>query len=103
MANPSEHDENILSQKAISQLKKIKKEENKKDIWAFSSMNYVNRNILKTGIAKKNIVYVKGLVENTLQEKKPSEISLLRLDTDFYESTKIELEKLYPLLTKGGI
>ena len=56
--------------------------------------------ILKTGIAK-NIVYVKGLVENTLQEKKPS--FLLRLDTDFYESTKIELEKLYPLLTKGGI
>ena len=37
-----------------------------------------------------------------MQEKKPSEISL-RLDTDFYESTKIELEKLYPLLTKGGI
>ena len=32
----------------------------------------------------------------------PQKISLLRLDTDFYESTKIELEKLYPLLVKGG-
>ena len=103
MANPSEHDENIFNQKAILELKKIKKEENKKDIWAFSSINYVDQNILKTGVAKKNIVYVKGLVENTLAEKKPNEISLLRLDTDFYESTKIELETLYPLLVKGGI
>lgn len=28
---------------------------------------------------------------------------MLRLDTDWYESTKIELELLYPLLQKGGI
>jgi O-methyltransferase len=27
----------------------------------------------------------------------------LRLDTDFYESTKIELEILFPLLSKNGI
>ena len=33
----------------------------------------------------------------------PKKISLLRLDTDFYESTKIELEELYPLLSKNGI
>ena len=103
MANPGKHDENILNQKAILELKRIKKEENKKDIWAFSSINYVDQNILKTGIARENIVFVKGLVENTLNEKKPNEISLLRLDTDFYESTKIELETLYPLLVKGGI
>ena len=33
-------------------------------------MNYVNRNILKTGIAKKNIVYVKGLVEKYFAREK---------------------------------
>jgi O-methyltransferase len=27
----------------------------------------------------------------------------LRLDTDFYSSTKIELEILYPRLVKGGV
>ena len=32
-----------------------------------------------------------------------SKISLLRLDTDFYESTKIELEILFPRLVKNGI
>lgn len=33
----------------------------------------------------------------------PKKISLLRLDTDWYKSTKIELDVLYPLLSKGGI
>ena len=28
---------------------------------------------------------------------------MLRLDTDFYESTKVELEHLYPKIEKGGI
>ena len=27
----------------------------------------------------------------------------MRLDTDFYESTKVELEILFPRLAKGGI
>ena len=42
-------------------------------------------------------------MEETLSKDKPKKISLLRLDTDFYESTKIELEELYPLLEIGGI
>jgi hypothetical protein len=33
----------------------------------------------------------------------PTSIAILRLDTDWYESTKIELEILYPLLQPGGI
>ena len=33
----------------------------------------------------------------------PEKISILRLDTDFYSSTKIELEILYKRLVKGGI
>ena len=103
MANPTKHDENILNQNAISELKKIKKKENKKDIWAYSPLNYVVKNIEKTGINSDNVKYVEGLVEQTLLNKTPKKICLIRLDTDFYESTKIELEKLYPLLEVGGI
>ena len=33
----------------------------------------------------------------------PGEIALLRLDTDFYDSTKHELEQLYPRLVAGGV
>ena len=43
-----------------------------------------------------NILYVKGEVEKTKNKNNISEkISVLRLDTDFYNSTKIELETLY--------
>ena len=47
-------------------------------------------NNIETNILKKSDLY-------------PEKISLLRLDTDFYESTKIELDVLYPRLQKGGV
>jgi O-methyltransferase len=46
---------------------------------------------------------VKGLVEETVPDQAPSQISLVRLDTDWYESTKHELEHLYERLTPGGV
>ena len=52
-----------------------------------------------------NIFLIEGKVEETLKNKKniPKKISILRLDTDFYKSTKIELEILFPRLVKGGV
>jgi O-methyltransferase len=49
--------------------------------------------------------FVKGKVEDTLlrDENLPEQIALLRLDTDWYHSTKIELQKLWPRLRPGGI
>ena len=43
------------------------------------------------------------MVENTLSEHAPNTISILRLDTDYYESTKSELVHLLPRLSVGGI
>jgi hypothetical protein len=53
----------------------------------------------------KDIIFIKGKVEDTLMVKKnlPKKISICRLDTDYYSSTKIELEILYPLIEPGGI
>jgi hypothetical protein len=50
------------------------------------------------------IKFIKGDVRKTLLDKNnlPDSISILRLDTDFYDSTLIELELLYPRLTPGG-
>jgi len=42
-------------------------------------------------------------VEQTIPGDLPDRISVLRLDTDFYESTRHELEYLYPRLSSGGI
>ena len=103
MANPSIYDENILNQKALTELKNKSKKENKKDIWAYSSLEYVKENIKKTNIKLDDVLFIKGLVEETLTSDKPKKISLIRLDTDFYQSTKKELEELYPLLEVGGI
>ena len=46
---------------------------------------------------------VVGLVEDTVPRTIPEAVALLRLDTDFYESTKVELEHLYPRLVPGGV
>ena len=46
---------------------------------------------------------VQGMVEETLPRTKPASICLLRLDTDYYESTRVELLELYPLLPSGGV
>ena len=75
-----------------------------KNIWAYCSIEDVQKNIKKEVNNNNKIRLIKGPVEKTLlnNENLPDKISLLRLDTDFYESTKIELEILYPKVIKGG-
>lgn len=57
----------------------------------------------RTGYDQVRTHYVKGRVEDTLPSSAPEQIALLRLDTDWYESTKHELETLYPRLAPGGV
>lgn len=47
--------------------------------------------------------FAKGMVEETLPAKAPNRIAMLRLDTDWYSSTRHELEHLYPRLSQNGI
>jgi len=56
-----------------------------------------------TGYPKENFIYVVGRVEDTLPYHERLKISLLRLDTDWYESTKHELIHLYPYLIHKGV
>ena len=63
------------------------------------------KNHMKTfGIENNYLVYHKGWFQNTLptDASKIDKISLLRLDGDLYESTKVCLEYLYPKISKGG-
>jgi len=48
------------------------------------------------------LIFIQGKVEDTLPKITPEKISLLRLDTDWYESTYQELLHLFPKLSKGG-
>jgi hypothetical protein len=68
------------------------------------SLDQVKSNLKLTGYSNSLLHYHKGDVADTLKQgNAPEKVSLLRLDTDWYESTKIELEVLYPRLAKGGV
>jgi O-methyltransferase len=56
-----------------------------------------------TGYDPALVHLVKGRVEDTIPQHAPDAIALLRLDTDWYESTKHELEHLFPRLSKHGV
>ena len=98
MTNPSIHDIKIDKTNGI-------KKHSKKNNWYGYSLDKVKKNFKEVNLSLKNIKFIKGKVEETLKIKKnlPNKISILRLDTDFYESTKAELNYLYPLLSKGGV
>jgi hypothetical protein len=71
--------------------------------WCYASLEEVQENMNQTAYPQEKLHFIKGKVEETLQQKKPNQIAILRLDTDWYESTKAELETLFPLLASGGI
>lgn len=102
MSEPTDADKTFSGEKA-KKLLNVQKKENEDSIWCYSSIDEVRDNIAITGYPVDNIVLVKGKVEDTLQLTLPGPVALLRLDTDWYESTKIELEKLFPLLVSRGI
>ncbi len=70
----------------------------------YSSIDEVKGNFVKAGLLDDNVVFVEGDVLKTLDEKQnvPEKICVLRLDTDWYESTRKELEVLYPRIVIGG-
>lgn len=71
--------------------------------FCYAPLDGVKRLLGSTGYPEQRIHYVQGKVEETLPAQAPEKIALLRLDTDWYESTKHELEHLFPRLVPGGV
>ena len=72
-------------------------------IWAVASLEDVQQGFEDIPYPRDRIHYVRGPVESTLPGQAPDRIAILRLDTDWYESTKHELVSLYDRLSSGGI
>ena len=73
-------------------------------VWCLADLSDVKRNLRTTNFPESNLVFVKGKVEETMLGNIPkNNIALLRLDTDWYESTKHELEVLFPKLAQNGV
>jgi hypothetical protein len=66
-------------------------------------LDEVRGNVFSTGYPKDKIHFIEGKVENTIPLNMPRKIALLRLDTDWYQSTKHELIHLFPLLQRNGV
>lgn len=73
------------------------------NIWAIASLEDVREAVLGVGYPEERIHFVQGAVEETLPERAPDTVALLRLDTDWYASTRHELVHLYPRLTQSGV
>ncbi len=71
--------------------------------WLACSIERVREAVLSTGYPAERIHLVKGVVQETLPDQAPEQIALLRLDTDWYASTRHELETLYPRLAPRGV
>ncbi len=104
MTEPTDDDCEIETNVSGSDLlKNTPKNTDKFNMWAYAPLEMVKKNMKKTMFPEECIHFIEGKVENTLSKIKPQNIALLRLDTDWYESTKCELEQLYPLLSIGGV
>lgn len=101
MSDPTDKDVSFDSQSAKENWETKSKVDEK--IFCYSELDEVKNNMITTGYPMDKIHFVKGKVEDTIPQTIPQKISLLRLDTDWYESTKHELIHLFPLLSKNGV
>lgn len=92
MSEPTKEDVSVDGKSAYIYWKKLQ-----------ISLDEVKKNVFSTGYPKENLIFIKGKVEDTIPKTIPKKISILRLDTDWYESTYHELSHLFPLIVNKGV
>jgi hypothetical protein len=102
MVPPTDKDVDIAGVTAEALLKQSDKMK-ADSVWCCASLEVVKSAVKRIGYPDEKIHFVKGMVEQTISLNTPDKIALLRLDTDWYESTRHEMEHLFPRLSKGGV
>ncbi len=101
MSEPTVHDISVNGKSSTEKWKGL--QQGNINTWDYASREDVEANVYSTGYPKELLTFVEGKVEDTIPKVIPEKIALLRLDTDWYESTAHELEHLFPRLVKGGV
>jgi hypothetical protein len=101
MPPPTPVDRTVASGTSASVL--LEEADRSSKLWGYAAIDEVRSNLESTGYPPHQVRYVVGKVEDTVPVHAPDKISILRLDTDWYESTKHELVQLYPRLSVGGV
>jgi predicted O-methyltransferase YrrM len=102
MTAPTAADRDFRGRRADVTFRRSRRSANSSD-WCRATLDEVRANLARTGYPPHRLHYVKGSVEDTVPDAAPDRIALLRLDTDWYESTKHELVHLWPRLVPGGV
>ena len=71
--------------------------------WTEFTVESIKSLIAASGFPAEQVHLVPGLVQDTIPEHAPEQISLLHLDTNYYDSTIHELRNLLPRLSKFGV
>jgi hypothetical protein len=100
MPPPTEHDRRYDGKAALELLESRPRTGN---VWAVASLEDVQEGMAETGYPAERVHFHRGLVEETVPDHAPEQIAILRLDTDWYESTQHELEHLYHRVPSGGV
>ena len=107
MTEPTEHDVSSLDPPALETWRQAESRDERPWSGMFSSDVFneddVREAVQSTGYPADRIHFVRGRVEDTLPGRMPETLALLRLDTDWYESTRHELTHLYPRLADAGV
>ena len=106
MAEPTDKDISVKNEIALAEFQNTKNEITGYANWCRATIDIIHSTLnLVTKNWPEQVFLIKGKVEDTLTFEKnlPEKISLMRLDTDWYESTKIELETFYNKLSIGGV
>jgi hypothetical protein len=103
MTEPSSRDEDVRGRSAARGMRRFGRDKAGNSKWCNASLDDVRANLFSTGYPIGRIKFVVGPVEETIPATLPDAIALLRLDTDWYESTKHEMENLFPLLVGRGV
>jgi hypothetical protein len=98
MPPPTERDRFVLSPRPV-----LGFDAKTGEAWTRCDELTVRANMSTTGYDARRLHFHRGMVEQTIPAQAPAQISILRLDTDWYDSTKHELVHLWPRLSPGGI
>jgi hypothetical protein len=103
MTPPTDDDKAHNEQTAAALLLKDADRKEESVVWAYSTIEEVKANLALVNYPSNHLHFIEGDVLKTIPASDPGNIALLRLDTDWYESTKHEMEQLYPKLHTAGV
>jgi len=107
LTEPSERDVGISNGMSSQDVFREWNRHNVNDVntWCYCPLGKVMSDLYQLDYSSERLHFIKGDVRETLLDENniPKKIAILRLDTDWYDSSKIELETMFKYLVPGGV